>query len=87
MRGGAHAHCCKGLAGVRVRRCHNPLVHEWAHYLSLAGRHVEVEVRDPDMGEHARLDVVEYPTDEGLGGRTMSRSSPPCGRSSPTCAQ
>ena len=64
-RRGAHAHCCPGTIGARTRFRHNPLVGEFHHFLSLAGRCVAVEQRDPHMGPHARLDIVEYPSAEG----------------------
>ena len=59
-RGGAHAHCCGGTAGVRTAQRHNPLVREFASMLTSAGRNVAVEQRDPSMGPNARLDIVEY---------------------------
>ena len=62
---GWHAHCCPGLSGVRTACRHNPLVREWAHILSMAGRVVSVEQRDPTMGPNSRLDVVEFPSDFG----------------------
>ena len=65
LRGGAHVHCCGGTAGVRTTRRHNPLVQEFARILSAAGHHVATEQRDPTMGPHARLDVVEYASDAG----------------------
>ena len=65
LRGGAHAHCCGGTAGVRTAQRHNPLVREFARFLSAAGRHVAVEQRDPSMGPNARLDIVEFASDGG----------------------
>ena len=65
LRGGAHAHCCGGTAGVRTAQRHNALVREFAHMLAAAGRHVAVEQRDPTMGPNARLDIVEYASDRG----------------------
>ena len=64
-RRGAHAHCCSGTIGARTRFRHNPLVGEFQHFLSLAGRCVAVEQRDPHIGPHARLDIVEYPGSQG----------------------
>jgi hypothetical protein len=64
-RGGAHAHCCPGTIGARTRFRHNPLVSEFHHFLSLAGRCVAIEQRDPHMGLHARLDIVEYAGSQG----------------------
>ena len=64
-RRGAHAHCCPGTLGARTRFRHNPLVREFHRFLSQAGRCVAVEQRDPSMGPHARLDIVEYPSAEG----------------------
>ena len=62
---GAHAHCCPGLAGARIRFCHNPIAEEWCRILGLAGRVVQLEQRDPSMGPNARLDIVEYASAEG----------------------
>ena len=64
-RGGAHVHCCKGTIGARTRYRHNPLVEEVYRFLSMAGRFVALEQRDPSMGPRARLDIVEYPSVEG----------------------
>ncbi len=57
---GDHVHCCKGTAGARTRFRHNPLAEEFGRILSSAGRFVELELRDPTMGPHARLDIVEF---------------------------
>ena len=65
-RGGDHVHCCKGTAGVRTAFRHNPLAEEFCRVLSSAGRFVRLEQRDPNMGPHARLDIVEFPS--GVGG-------------------
>jgi hypothetical protein len=58
-------HCCKGTIGARTRYRHNPLVEEVYRFLSMAGRFVALEQRDPSMGPRARLDIVEYPSAEG----------------------
>ena len=50
----------------RTRYRHNPLAGEFCRILSSAGRFVELEQRDPTMGPHARLDIVEYAS--ALGG-------------------
>ena len=60
VRGGSHAHCCRGGAGIRTTGRHDPLVREWARILRSAGRLVLVETRDPLMGPSARLDIVEF---------------------------
>ena len=65
MRGGKHVHCCPGVSGVRTSVRHHRLVWEWSHILCLAGRAVYVEQRDPTMGPHAKLDLVEYVSDVG----------------------
>ena len=65
LRDGWHAHCCKGLAGIRTTCRHHPLVHEWCHILTSAGRVVTVEQRDPTMGPTSRLDLVEHYSSAG----------------------
>ena len=57
---GDHVHCCKGTSGARTRYRHNPLVEEFCRILCSCGRFAELELRDPSMGPHARLDVVEF---------------------------
>jgi len=62
---GDHVHCCKGTAGARTRYRHNPLAEEFCRILSSCGRFVELERRDPTMGPHARLDIVEFASSVG----------------------
>ena len=64
-RGGVHVHCCPGTIGARSRFRHNPLVEEFHRCLNMAGRFVSLEQRDPSMGPHALLDIVEHPSAEG----------------------
>ncbi len=74
---GDHVHCCKGTAGARTRFWHNPLAEEFARILSSAGRFVELELRDPTMGPHARLDIVEFASAVGALPPTMCQLSLP----------
>ena len=64
-RQGLHIHGYPGLAGAHTRYRHNPLVHEFARILMLAGCLVDVESQGPAMGSNARLDIVEYPSEWG----------------------
>ena len=49
LREGHHAHCCRGLSGIHTVCRHHPLVHEWAHILTSAGRIITVEQRGPHV--------------------------------------
>jgi hypothetical protein len=62
---GDHVHCCEGTAGARTRYRHNALAAEFCGILSSCGRFVEMERRDPSMGPHARLDIVEFASSVG----------------------
>ena len=44
---------------------HNPLVREFTHMLTQAGRHAAVEQRDPSMGPNAWLDIVDFASNAG----------------------
>ena len=65
MEGGLHAFCCPKTLGSRTRWIHNPLVEEFVRIMTSAGHYVIAEQQDPSMGPHARLDLVEYPSEVG----------------------
>ena len=64
-RGGLHVHSWRGTIGARTRYRHNPIVEECLSFMTSAGRFVALEQRDPSMGPHAPLDIVEYASAKG----------------------